>query len=132
MRITALVIWSVLVFATGAALFQIAFEVDRLEEDLTTLNREIVKEQESLHVLRAEWAFLTRPSRIRALSEELLPELGPPAIDQIVSVSETPEKPSVLNTEEPAPEVAPDTRTPGFDAPTIRQAITASQKGDKP
>ncbi len=132
MRITALVIWSALVFATGAALFQIAFEVDRLEEDLTALNREIVKEQEALHVLRAEWAYLTRPSRIRALSEELLPELRPPAIDQIVTVSETPEKPAPPAAETPDQALEPDTPKRGFDALTIRQAITASQKGDKP
>lgn len=92
MKTTALLLWTVLCVLTGGALFKIAFEVERMEEALTQINREIAKEQEALHVLEAEWAYLTRPSRLGVLSAEFLPDLGPPQIEQITTVSETPKR----------------------------------------
>lgn len=92
MKTTALLLWTAMCVLTGGALFKIAFEVERLEETLTQINRDIAKEQEALHVLEAEWAYLTRPSRLGVLSAEFLPDLGPPQIEQITTVSETPKR----------------------------------------
>lgn len=97
MRITAILVWTVLCLASGSALFTIAFAVEDLEEELTAINRQIEEEREAVHVLEAEWSYLTRPARIGELGTQLLPELVNASIDQIVSLDDVP-----LPFEEPA------------------------------
>ena len=84
--------WSALIVIAGYAMFHMSFEVDKLEMELSTLNRQALNEQEAIHVLRAEWSYLNRPDRLSDLSNELLPNLQPPAIQQIMSVEEIPER----------------------------------------
>lgn len=75
MRAFMLFVWVMLAVSTGYTLFHITFQVEALETELSELNRQIVKEQEAVHVLEAEWAYLNRPERIEKLSETLLPML---------------------------------------------------------
>ena len=74
--------WIVLASVVGFGLFQVKYKVQTLEEDLARLNLEITAEQELLHVLNAEWAFLNRPARLQVLSARHL-RLGQPRIEQI-------------------------------------------------
>lgn len=75
--------WLMIAALAGAGLYGIAYEVDRMTVDLTTLDREIRKETESIHVLRAEWTYLARPVRISELAERYLPELRQLTAEQI-------------------------------------------------
>ena len=53
-------------------LFLAKYEVQSLKGELADLNREILGRQGELHVLRAEWALLSRPERIQNLSARYL------------------------------------------------------------
>ena len=79
----AIFVWVGLAGVASIALFHITFEVERLQDELNGLNKEILKEQKSRHVLKAEWVYLTRPTHIEALSQRLLPNLQAPAAHQI-------------------------------------------------
>lgn len=63
-----------LVFLAGVVygLFQITHEVEGLKKDLVVLNREIASDREMVHVLKAEWAYLSKPSRIKDLADRYL------------------------------------------------------------
>jgi len=52
----------------GLALFMVKYQVQDLEDQLTTIDREIVAERQALHVLRAEWSHLNEPNRLRKLA----------------------------------------------------------------
>lgn len=56
----------------GFGLFQVKYEVQRLETELHQLNSEILKEQRLIHVLKAEWSYLNRPERLSALARRHL------------------------------------------------------------
>lgn len=80
-------IWILLAVLAGGALFVIKHEVQEAESDLIALQRQIDAERETIHVLEAEWSYLTRPSRLERLSDRYL-DLQPangaqilPAID---------------------------------------------------
>lgn len=66
------VLWAVLAAAVGVGLFMLKYEVQTLEDRLAGLNRDIYRNQESIHVLKAEWSYLNDPTRLRDLSERLL------------------------------------------------------------
>jgi hypothetical protein len=53
-------------------LFVVKYEVKDLEHRLAGLNSEIHRNQETIHILRAEWSYLNDPVRLRTLSEKHL------------------------------------------------------------
>lgn len=57
-------------FLLGSLTYTIKQKVIELDHDLAHVHREIAYYQESVHILNAEWAYLTRPSRLQALVEE--------------------------------------------------------------
>ncbi|MBT3808707.1 MAG: hypothetical protein HOL07_09360 [Rhodospirillaceae bacterium] len=77
-RPTSLILM-VLAAAAGGALFQIAFEVSELDDELAQLNTDIRTDRDAIHVLRAEWSFLNQPARLEELTRrhlDLLPVSG--------------------------------------------------------
>lgn len=57
-------------FLLGSFTYAIKQKVIELDNDLSKIHRSIMQYQESMHILNAEWAYLTRPSRLQALVEE--------------------------------------------------------------
>lgn len=88
--------WLVLIGGAGAFLFQTAYQVQGLEEELVSLNRQIVREQESIQILKAEWSYLNTPTRLEKLAREYL-QLQPSEARQFIakadSVPMRPEQP---------------------------------------
>jgi len=83
-------IFTLLVAAVmSVALFFLKYEVTHLEEELDKLNRTIDQNQEAMHVLRAEWSYLTDIERVRALSHRYL-DLGPTNPIRIVTIDDLP------------------------------------------
>jgi cell division protein FtsL len=66
------VLWACLIACIGVGLFFIKHEVKDQEHRLAALAGEIHRNQETIHVLRAEWSYLNDPARLRALSEKHL------------------------------------------------------------
>ena len=89
MRSRATLFWIFLAALVGFGLFHVKYKVQELEEELGRLNADIMREQESLHVLRAEWAFLNRPERLEDLNTRFL-HLGPLTPAQIGGLDDLP------------------------------------------
>lgn len=66
------ILWTVLAACIGIGLFFVKHEVKDQERRLHSLNAEIQRNQETIHVLRAEWSYLNDPSRLRVLAEKYL------------------------------------------------------------
>lgn len=78
-----------LILLTGAisvAVFSVKYRVQTLEGQLHYLNAEIVQDREAVEVLRAEWAHLNDPSRLRRLAEQYL-GMAPVAPDHVNPVA---------------------------------------------
>ncbi len=65
-------IWLLMAVAAGAGLFLMKYEMRALETELAAFNRDIMRNQEALHVLRAEWSYLNQPVRLERLGRRLL------------------------------------------------------------
>lgn len=61
------ILWFLIATCLGVALFMVKHEVQRREEQLAGLHRQILASQEAVHVLEAEWSYLNRPDRLEAL-----------------------------------------------------------------
>ncbi|MEQ8398261.1 hypothetical protein [Thalassobaculum sp.] len=61
------ILWFLIATCLGVALFLVKHEVQRREEQLAQLHRQILSSQEAIHVLEAEWSYLNRPDRLEAL-----------------------------------------------------------------
>src|SRR3546814_4917483 len=72
MRRFVILCWLVAGSVTALILFQIKQEVRVLEEEVAVTRREILDDQEAVHVLEAEWSYLNSPARIAALAERHL------------------------------------------------------------
>jgi cell division protein FtsL len=67
MRYTTL-LFLLLAGAISVALFSVKYQVQDLEDDLSSLNRSIIMERQSIHVLKAEWSHLNNPERLGNLA----------------------------------------------------------------
>ncbi|OWJ62789.1 cell division protein FtsL [Inquilinus limosus] len=77
-------IWLGLIGASSAFLFKTSYEVQALEGELRGVNRSILREQDSIRVMHAEWAFLNQPSRLQALTDQFT-KLRPIAPTQMIA-----------------------------------------------
>lgn len=69
----------------GAGLFQLKYEVMRLEQVYRQVFSSIRSAEESIHVLKAEWAHLNDPKRLQRLAQKHL-EIEPIAGAQLTSL----------------------------------------------
>jgi hypothetical protein len=88
-------IWLALAAAAGIGLFQVKYKVQSLEGDLGQINRQIVRDQEAIHVLAAEWSLLNEPARLGDLARRHL-ELAPFTATQLARLSDLPDRPAPL------------------------------------
>lgn len=72
MKRLALIVAATGLISAATFLYQIKFEVQQMEQDLAASHNEILRHQEAIHVLEADWAYLTRPERIAELAERHL------------------------------------------------------------
>ena len=75
MRALILAFVALLAAAAGAT-FWVSYSVDRERAELARIEQAVAAEQQRIAVLRAEWAYLTRPSRVARLASERL-GMGP-------------------------------------------------------
>ena len=103
MKILIMTVWLIGASITGAALYSIAYEVERMETELAALELDIREERAATHGLRAEWAYLARPARIEELSQRFLPRMRVLSANQIGVAEDIPyaQLPDVLDVLDP-------------------------------
>jgi cell division protein FtsL len=89
MKRTTMIVWLCAVGAAALVLFHVKQQVKEVEQQLAAVEARILEHQEAIHVLDAEWAYRTRPTRIARLAEEYL-GLGPLPSDAIIGISQLP------------------------------------------
>lgn len=77
------IITAFLICASAFGLFQIKFKVQNLHREVAELKKQLEHEKNSIHVLKAEWAYLNQPERLQKFAEKFLnlSEVNP---DQII------------------------------------------------
>lgn len=58
--------------ALAMGLYLVKYTVQNIHRDVASMSHELAREKESLHLLKAEWAYLNRPDRLRQLAERHL------------------------------------------------------------
>jgi cell division protein FtsL len=84
----------------GSALYaySIKYETILFSEQIVKVQHSIDREQDRIGMLRAEWAYLTRPERLQALADKHL-DLQQLGTDQIVrSAAQLPDQPPKVDT----------------------------------
>jgi hypothetical protein len=105
--------WLALVGCAGFGMFEVKYEVMQIEDQLARVDRAVIEKREAIHVLDAEWSFLTQPSRIDQLAHRYL-ALGPISNEQLTRVAALPMRQPPAGTVNGGPPAAavPDTVTP--------------------
>ncbi len=104
----SLILWVALAAMVSVALFVVKYEVKTLEEEFARLNREIQRNRDAIHVLRAEWSSLNRPDQLAEMALRHL-DLRPLLTGQMGEVKDLPAR---------KPEAAPDmAAAPDAEAP---------------
>lgn len=85
LSILALILLAVVSFG----LYQLSYEVQRLEDELIELNRALSQERETIGVLQAEWSYLTRPEYLQDKAERLL-QMRPTTAKDIAAIEALP------------------------------------------
>lgn len=71
MRLSSMV-WVLVVVCAASLLYSVKYRVQAMDKEIAAIRAQIAKERAAIHVLNAEWAFLSRPERIRLLAEKHL------------------------------------------------------------
>ncbi|ASG21115.1 cell division protein FtsL [Nitrospirillum viridazoti] len=101
-------VWLCLATVASGILYHTSYRVQEEQEHLASLNRQIAQEQQSIQVLRAEWAYLNDPTRLERLATEHS-TLRPTKAEQMVALAAVPVKPE---TPTPVPGVPADQAKP--------------------
>ena len=84
-----IILTTIVLAALGTTLYQIKTGIDERQADLRRLQTNITTTQRDIAVLEAEWAFLSRPDRVLALSANLL-GMQPISRDRILPLEAIP------------------------------------------
>lgn len=112
-------LWLIVMSAIGWGVYQLKYQVQALEAELARTNREIVAEQDSIHVLKAEWSYLNQPRQISEMAKKFL-EVAPIGPRQMVTLSMIPTRAEgavPAAKPEPAKKPAPSVAAPKPAAP---------------
>jgi len=82
-------VWLVLASCIGWAVYQLKYEVQRLEARLAVVNRQILADQEAIQILKAEWSYLNQPAHLDTLARRFL-QLEPMSSRQMVTQAQLP------------------------------------------
>lgn len=73
----------ILAIFVGLILFRVKYEVVFLEQQQNQIRKSIIDSEESIHVLKAEWAHLNDPKILQTLTQKYL-DLSPIQGSQII------------------------------------------------
>ncbi|MEK9971201.1 MAG: hypothetical protein VW600_18870 [Ferrovibrio sp.] len=127
LSIIALLLLAVVSFG----LYQLSYEVQRLEEELIELNRALSQERETIGVLQAEWSYLSRPDYLQDKAQRLL-EMRVTTAKDIVAIESLPWRqdrgtaaPGTAAPSNSAPALPPMAAAPAPELPVQPAAVAA-------
>ena len=88
-RTATLSLWVTLTCLVGFGMFVMKNQVQNLENELASINRNIEEDVKTIHILKAEWSHLNNPSRLRALATKHV-SLNQVKAEQIINYSALP------------------------------------------
>ena len=88
-RTATLSLWVALTCLVGFGMFVMKNQVQNLEKELASINRNIEEDVKTIHILKAEWSHLNNPSRLRALATKHI-SLDQLKAEQIINYSVLP------------------------------------------
>lgn len=88
-RTATLSLWVTLTCLVGFGMFVMKNQVQNLENELASINRNIEEDVKTIHILKAEWSHLNNPSRLRALATKHI-SLNQVKAEQIINYSALP------------------------------------------
>lgn len=116
------ILWIALAGAVGVGTYQLKHRMLAFEDELARIHRQVTAEQQAIHVLRAEWAYITQPQRLQPLANRHL-DMNAMTPAQIGRVADLPARPPAPP--EPAAPPIPPVTMAGTPAagPTVQTAI---------
>ncbi|PPD46237.1 MAG: hypothetical protein CTY15_02400 [Methylocystis sp.] len=123
--------------------YTIKYQTAYRAEQIAKTKIEIKSEQDAIAVLRAEWAYMTRPERLQPLADKYLPDLKPLQVTQLVPAQSLPQKTrgdsigaklSEVGLSLPAtpPAIVATPTTPKAEAPKVKTATPKVAATTKP
>ena len=88
-KTAALTLWAALPCLLGFGILIMKNQVQTLEKQLVSINRDIQDDIKTIHVLKAEWSHLNSPARLRKLALKHI-SLNPVKAEQIINYSALP------------------------------------------
>lgn len=88
-KTATLSLWVTLTCLVGFGMFVMKNQVQNLENELASINRNIEEDVKTIHILKAEWSHLNNPSRLRALATKHI-SLNQVKAEQIINYSALP------------------------------------------
>ena len=83
------IIWILLLVLGFFGIYMVKLEVQALKIEVAATEKQLKEEKKNLHVLDTEWAFLTRPERLKQLADKYL-AVKPMRGQQIVEFASIP------------------------------------------
>jgi hypothetical protein len=74
-----------LALCIGFVLFKVKYEVVEIEEKFLKTVAQIGREEENIHILKAEWSHLNEPQRLQSLAKKYL-DITPMKTQQVVAL----------------------------------------------
>ena len=76
--------------ASAVYVYSIKYQTIWWSEQIVKTRHTVEREQDAINILRAEYAFLTRPDRLQALADKQL-DMQPLSLHQVVRAADLPE-----------------------------------------
>lgn len=108
----AALVWLTAIAIAALGLYRVKYEVQHLEKRLGLEYQSILKQQEALHILKAEWSYLNQPARIADLASRHL-NLQPLSADKVVQLDYLPLRSAGQPAHEPVVSKAAPAAAPG-------------------
>jgi hypothetical protein len=102
------ILWIALAVGVGVGTYQLKHRMLAFEDELARINRQVTAEQQAIHVLRAEWAYITQPQRLQALAGRHLDmtTMTPAQIGRAADLPPRPPAPPTATAATPEPQQA--------------------------
>lgn len=92
MRLSSMM-WVVAMVCAASLLYSVKYRVQSMDEQIASIRAQIAEERAAIHVLNAEWAYLSRPERIRRLAEKHLQQAEEMEGKQMLELADVPFSP---------------------------------------